>query len=207
MLVAHAGTEDQLEEDEDGGNEERRAKVTRKFNAAAAFGEALPCFAQEESDGTDQEEEQLSERGVENAEFVLVEGYTKTTEHALHSDTYECNHAEPTQPAALFLEPEPDRQNGGEKSDRGGHQPMGVFVEYASPSEEPLREREGKHVIAESGRPIGHSHSSAVAGDQSPDTDEEKSGDRCKNSERSQSRITRGSGHSSISLKTEPLRL
>ena len=73
--------------------------------------------------------------------------------------------------SARLPAPKPDRQNDREKTDGRCDQTMGVFEKYSA---DPLRDREKKHVVAESRRPIGHSETDSFARHHSAAANEEE---------------------------------
>ena len=110
---------------------------------------------------------------MENPDLLLVQGYPQTAENSLQDHGEDGQNTEPPEPAALFLAPQPDRQNYREQSHTGSDESMGMLVENAS---DPLADWKEEHVVPVARRPVGHRHSSSVTRHQAANPNEGQRG-------------------------------
>ena len=121
---------------------------------------------------TSSREKRLGQAGVKNSDLILQQSDAQTAENALQNNCPKSGVSRGCAPSDDDSDaPEPDRQNDGEKSDDGSDQAMGVLEKNSA---DPFRDREKKHVVAESRRPIGHGETDAFARDHSAAANEKE---------------------------------
>ena len=175
MLMPHRRAQRQLHIDHDrcdNRNSNEDADVAPIEANSKKYGTKICGNERDDDEGT---EIRLREAGVKNSDLIFQQSDAQTTEHALQNNRGERGVTEIAHPATRFGSPKPNGQNDGEKSDCGSDEPMGVFEKNSA---DPFAEREKKHVVAESGRPIRHGESDAFARYHSAAANEEERRDR-----------------------------
>ena len=120
MLVAHGGAENQLAQNQQRGSQHERPQTGRHPKDGLVRNQSSPKPAGEQRQRAGQNEKQLRNRSMKNAERVHVERHAQPAQHALRDDQKKGDHAEPAHPRARIFEPEPHGQNGGHQADRRG---------------------------------------------------------------------------------------
>ncbi len=92
----------------------------------------LPPAAREQREQAEQDEKRLRDRAVKNAEAVHVPAHAQAAENSLRDDEQKSGDAEPVDPFARILEPEPDGKNRRQQADAGGGQPVRMLVKNAA---------------------------------------------------------------------------
>ena len=90
---------------------------------------------------------------MKDADFIFHHRDPKTAENSLQNDAHQGHYAQVAYPSSDFAEPKPRRQNDSQQPNERAYQAMRVLEENSA---DPFRDRKHKHVVAESGRPIGH---------------------------------------------------
>ena len=92
MLVAHGGAEHELEQHQaGGGNKEKPETRAVRFSLN---GQSPPKFSLAEGNGGNEQEKQLGQRGVKNADAVIQLGDAQAAQHPLdhHGDKSDNTH-------------------------------------------------------------------------------------------------------------------
>ena len=96
MLVAHDGTESELDQNQDGAQDEEPAE-TLGFGRGGG-GSGTPPTACEQCDGAGEAEKKLGQGGVEDPQFILDGGHPQSAQHTLQHHTKKGHQAEAAQP-------------------------------------------------------------------------------------------------------------
>src|SRR5437762_13973294 len=91
-----------------------------------------PEFRGRESDENKQPEKCLSDTSVKDADLIFHHRYAKTAQNSLQNHTDNCDHAQVANPSPVVAQPEPHRQDDGEKSDQRTHQSMRMLEQNSA---------------------------------------------------------------------------
>ena len=174
VLMPHGRGDEQLRKNQNRHKENVTAESAR--NGSRFFIRRIhPPAAGEQRDGRREHQKALRDGAVRDAEPVQLPADAETAEDSLQNHQQKSSDAEPVNPFARIFPPEPDGENGSQQADAGGEQTVRVLIENTP---DPFVHREDKHVVAVSGRPVGHGHAGFVAGHEAAKADEQKRGDR-----------------------------
>src|SRR5258706_3116432 len=160
--MTHHRAGDELAVDDGDGNEAE----ANKFPAACdicQIGSLFPPAAGDDGGECGEAEERLRDAGVNDREIELDENDAQPAKDSLNDDHAEDAGGEPSNPAARFGEPCPDRQYDRERADDGSHEPMRVLIKDSA---DPEARRAEEHVVAVAVRAIRDGHARSMPGEQ-----------------------------------------
>ena len=127
MLVPHGRAERKLQVNRD-RRRDRHCFDRSNFSRIDSYSrERPPKIRGNESDHDNQSKERLGEAGVKDSDLIFQHGHAQTAEDALQNYAGERDQTKTTDPVSIFGEPEPDRENDGEKPYRGRNEAMRVL--------------------------------------------------------------------------------